>query len=203
MTDYLKTAKSLTHDGWVGAKIEMHFPASREIVVNNDIYGYPVVGVSGFTAFGRRDGSTFSRDLDLSKLEITRNEENFKIKVLTDVNWDFYRVNFDVAVRQVDLDKNLAVSFSGTERLVITVKKGDSKVSIPISSQSSLPKFIGGSDSYSYVWYGNSLKKSKLTKINNQLEVELAVPAQEEIKLEIPLAVFLRDKKGPVVKYLL
>ena len=72
MRDYLKTVKALTHNGWPGAKIEMYFPGEKEILVKRNTYGFSIAGVAQITAFARENRLAFSKDIDLSNVEITR-----------------------------------------------------------------------------------------------------------------------------------
>lgn len=202
MADFIKTAKALTHAGWPGAKIEMHFLGVQEIVVGREVYGYPIVGISQFTVFGRENGATFSRNLDLSELEIMRDAQNVRIKILNEGILDFYRVNFDVAINQVDIDNGSVISFFNTYLKRGVLKKGESKVNIPIFTPYSLPKFVGANSSYSYVWYNNVLQEAKLNLSNSQLEVEFILPAQEDVKIQIPVGQESDISLGPVISYL-
>lgn len=197
--DYLKTAKSLTHDGWPGAKIEMHFPPVKEIIIKREIYGYPIIGIHQFTVFKREEGSTISRNLDLNNLAVTRDSQNIKIKVLLEENFDFYRVNFDVAVNQLDIDGSKVVSFIKTELVKVSVNE-----SIAITSlKYSLPKFIGDGGNYGYVWYGDTLRRAKFVKVDSHFRVEFVLPPEEDMKIEIPMGVELKGRMGPIINYII
>lgn len=192
MTDLLKTAQSFTHDGWPGAEIEMNIHGnSKEIFVPRRVYGYPVVGVHQVTAFLRQKGSTIARDLDLDgETEIVREKERIVIQVFSPEIFDFYRVHLDVGVSQLDIENGKAVSAFRTNLIQVVLPKGESSFHIETSGKlGSLPKFVVNGNSFDYAWYGDSLRKVKITKkTEKSFIVEFISPAAEEVTVELPVA---------------
>lgn len=185
MVDYLKTAQASTHNGWPGAKIEANFPGgTNEINLPDILYGYPIVGVHQVTAFWRKDGSLESRDLELSEVEITKSEGAINIEVLAPQTFDFYRVTFDVSVRQLDIDEGEVVSAFKTQ----VVSKLNTLVFDKIGS---LPTFVANGESVNYVWYDNKV-------------IEFETAAARKFEVEIPVAVQLENAefKPPTIMYL-
>lgn len=202
MADYIKTVKSLTHNGWPGAKLEMHFPGVKEIEVNKKVYGYTIVGISQITAFGRKDGATFSRDLDLSEVIITRDSQSIKIKILTDEVFDFYKINFDTMINQFDIDKEHVVSFSKTIVITGILRKNEQKVVVNWPQEKySLALFLEEGENYNYVWYDNFLKKAKIAKVSDGFEISLPLANSGDISVEFPIFTNYPEAFGPLINY--
>lgn len=208
MPDFLKTAQSFTHDGWPGAEIEMNVPgSSKEILIPRRVYGYPVVGVHQITAFSRREGSTVARDLNLGgEIEIAQEKGGILIRVFSPGIFDFYRVNLDVGVSQIDIENKKAVSAFRTNLIRAVLPKGESSVHVQTQGRiGSLPKFVVNSNSFDYAWYSDSLRKVKITKkTEKSFIVEFISPAVEEVKIELPVAQELIEGQfeKPTVVYL-
>lgn len=203
MIDFLKTAKFYTHEGWPGAQLELHFPRAGEIIMDKKYLGYEIIGVHQVTSFKRENGSTLSENLDLSDLEITRDNQNIRIKILLEGSFDFHRVYFDVAVKQMDIDSGKVVSFFETDLKKASLKKDSLSFSVPTTLKvTSLPVFIGSEDSYNYIWTGDVLRRAKLTKKENLLKGEINTPAKEDVTVEIPVAEEFKESIGPTVIYI-
>lgn len=202
MVDYLKTAKAFTHEGWIGAQIEANFLGpTKQIVVNEIIYRYKIVGIHQITAFSRKKGSLESRDLELSETSIEKRMGKINININTDESFDFYKIHFDVAVNQFDIDENTVVTAFKTEVLT----NSSHEVQFNISDQNvKLPQFVANGQSSSYVWYNNRLKKARFQRKDDQVRVELSIPIEKGDVIEMPISKQLKigEFEKPLIEYL-
>lgn len=202
MTDYLKTAKAFTHEGWVGSQIEANFLGpTKQIVVSEKFYGFKIVGIHQIIGFSRKNGSLESRDLELLETSIEKRMGEINISVLTDESFDFYRVSFDVAVNQLDIEGNTVVAAFKTEVLTNSSLEAQFNVS---DQNVKLPQFVANGQSSSYVWYNKRLKKTKLKRQDNWIRVELTIPTKEGDVIEMPISKQLKmgEFGKPQIEYL-
>ena len=199
---YLKTAKSYTHDGWVGAKVEINLlPSNQNILsVPREIDGFQVSGVSQLTGFIRKDGS---RDLALSELEITKDDKTIYIKILTNQKFDLYRLNLDVGTKQGDFDQGKLVNSSETIILKGDLKKGAAKISLPTQQKvSSLPKFVAEGKSIGYIWMNDIQRSVNLEIGSSAVVVSLNAPTDRDYTIELPVALRPGQELRFKVKYI-
>ncbi len=187
MINYLKTAKSYTHDGWPGAKVEINLQTGN-LVIPKTIYGYSVVGISQVTGFYKKNGSLMSRDLALSEMDIEK-DGNINIGIRPNQNFDLYRIIVDVKVAQVDLDQGKIIGIFKTDVLKANLGRGKMKVTIPVVKRiGSLPKFVTDGKGVGYVWVGGKMTSASLETKQGELVVILSIPANKDLNLELPVA---------------
>lgn len=105
--DILKTAKSFTHSGLPGATISYHiYPKEKgRIVFPKEIYGYEVIGVNHILALSiLNDGTIVSDYLNPQKIEFSG--DNVKINFNPEKNYHVYRLNLNIALKQIDLSSD-------------------------------------------------------------------------------------------------
>lgn len=206
LEDIFKTAMSFTHEGWPGAKIEYQIPPEGQtLTIPRTLYGFSVVGISKITGFWREDGSLNSQDLGLSQVEIFRDAQSINLKPNVQHELDLYRVTLDVEVRQIDVKDQTVVGAFKTKVLTGTLKSGERRLRLSISGEvGSLPKFFANGSSFGYAWLGDKLAIARLTEIDKMgVEIEFSTPAQEDAKVEIPVASQLPEGfREPTIKYL-
>lgn len=206
MVDYLKTAKSFTHEGWVGAQIEANFLGpKKQIAVNEKYYGFDVVGIHQITGFNRKNGSLESRDLEFPEISVEKTDGRININILTQENFDFYRIYFDVGVAQLDIDNGKIISAFKTEVVESKIYPNLSKVKLTLpESKSKLPQFVANGQSSGYVWYNGKLKKANFSKKDKVVEVEFSTMVREEALIELPSSKSLNEGEfeKPIVEYL-
>lgn len=204
--DYLKTVKSSTHEGWVGAKIEYNYPTKlKEIVLPRVIYGYPIVGISQITAFYRERGNLNSQDLTLGELDISKDEKQIYIKILNPKDFDYYRLNLDIQVKQLDIENSQIVSASQTEILSKKILDNNEQIIFPKPSLlTSLPKFISEGISTNYIWYDGKMVTADIPQKDGILEVNITSLKHDNMSIELPVNVELEEGsfKPPEINYL-
>ncbi|KKU10919.1 MAG: GDSL family lipase [Candidatus Woesebacteria bacterium GW2011_GWB1_45_5] len=101
----LKIAFAGKHGGWAGAKLEYHALVNGgKVTVPRVLYGYDVLGVDNIQIYWRVDGAQRSDNVDLTKLEITRDKDNILISGIKGKDLDFVKMTLDLSVSQFNLD---------------------------------------------------------------------------------------------------
>jgi hypothetical protein len=196
--DKLETAKSFTHKGWPGAKIEYRIlPSNGNLLIPKVLYGYQAVGINSITGYWNKNDSLASQDLDLTNTQITKDDKNIYIKILNTAEYNkyqMYKVLVDVAVKQFDIDNGIIVDMFKTEVVTSSIKSGQKEITL------NLPGKIGSSPSY--VWVNNILQPTKTTNLDNSLHLTLEGNIPQDAKIEIPVALGLRETSQlPIIEY--
>lgn len=189
MEDILKTARSYTHEGWPGAKIETHLKGrTNKLTIPKTLYGYQVVGVSQVTAFWKKNGALHSQDLSLTEVGISKNEDFINIEVFSDREFELYRVTVDIAINQLDIDKEEVVSLFSTKIYQDKVDKDQQQVAFNSKGEiGSLPKFFWAGKSVNYAWVDNKMTALEIKKIEQQVIIRLPDRSDRTV-IELPIA---------------
>lgn len=198
--DQLETAKSFTHKGWPGAKLEYRLPAGEKLVIKKTTYGYPVVGVAGVMGFWEEDGALQSEKLNLTDLKISKDEQNIYIVVKNASKYQMYKVTVDLAIKQLDLDEGMVASMFETKLFNQDLKNSQTRVVINSTAKiGSTPRFVSENESIPYIWLDDNLQPAVFKEADNTLEVSIT---QNGSKIEIPLAVEYKDQTAlPTIEY--
>lgn len=203
LEDSLKTAKSFTHAGWPGAKIDYYFPGgSKTLKISTTLFGFKVVGVYKITGFANENKSLVSWDLGLSQASVKRDAGNVLIDIKDNKDYSLYKIGLDVFVKQFDITDGIVGSIFTTKIYSRHIYTGDDKfLLIPGSKIGSLPQFFQNGVSREYVWINNNLTLATMKKQDNNLEVLLDSPPAVESIVEFPLAVGYNNATFPFVTY--
>lgn len=180
LEDILKTAKSATHEGWPGAKIEYRLEGGNQLKIPLKLYNYPVVGIGKITGFWEKDGATHSEDLSPFQVLISKDQTYIYIDITSKNIYSLFTVFVDVGVKQIDLEGNMIADISSTRTLTQSIKKGQAEVKFKtLSKIGSLPE---------YVWVNEKQQQAKFQKKDNSLQVLLEKEAAGDGTIEIPLS---------------
>lgn len=177
LVDYLKVAKSTTHEGWPGAKIEYNTNGGKLIKIPLDLYGFRVLGASQLTGYWREGGNQNSRDIEYSSIIVTRDKNDLIINVESGDRFDLYRVNLDVAVTQVNIDGEKLNSLAKT-KVFSGVAEGEDKIFFAVSKPLSLAKYTSSLNSKNYFWSNNVMVFGGVKKEESGVSVDLKGQAQ-------------------------
>lgn len=204
LEDVLKTVKSFTHNGWPGAKIDYNISGkSKSLRIPNKLYNYSIVGISHVSAFWRIKGNLQNIDLELSQLNIRKDNDFIYIDVLYPEEVDYYKVTIDVAVNQFDIDKNKISNLFSTKLLTKTISSPEEQISFTnIGKIGSYPQFSGSGGSVGYIWLNNKLTSAKILKQSNNLIVDINLNDQDTNIIEVPVALDQILDNMPTIEYL-
>lgn len=135
--DELRTAKSFTHTGIVGATIEYHlYPEEKGIInVPLKLYGYDVVGINHIFALSISEEGNISSDYIVPE-SIIQNDQGFKVKFDPEKNYHNYRVSLSVATKQMDINPEGSIEYTiATEVLTKKAEEETQTIFFPVSKK--------------------------------------------------------------------
>lgn len=203
LEDILKTAKSFTHGGWPGAKIDYHLPGgSKTLKVPATLFGFRVVGVYKITGFTNENKSLVSWDLDLSQASVKKDTGNILIDIQSNKDYSLYKIGLDVSVKQFDITDGVVGSIFTTKIYSGGIEvRGDKFLLASGSKIGSLPQFVQNGVSREYVWINNNLTLATIKKQDSNLEILLDSSLATDSIIEFPLAVRYNNNALPLVTY--
>lgn len=155
--DYLQTAKAFTHSGLPGAIMTYYTrPEEKGIIqIDQNLYGYDVVGASYILAMRIMDNGTTKGDY-IVPTQIEKSGDKWLIKFDQKEDYQLYELNLKVAVRQMDIDpEGKVTALSATSKLSTTLDQDTDKITFTpdykIFSWARFEDFSGGGFDYAYV----------------------------------------------------
>lgn len=180
LEDVLKTAKSFTHDGWPGAKIEYRLEGGNHLRIPLKLYGYSVVGIGKTTGFWEKDGATLSEDLSPFQVSISKDQNYVYADIISKNEYSLFTFFVDIGVKQFDIEGNMVADIFSTRILTKSISKGQIEVDFETQSTiGSLP---------SYIWINGKQQQARFQKKDHSLKILLERETANNGTLEIPLA---------------
>lgn len=167
--DYLQTAKSFIHAGLPGATITYHqIPSENGVIkISRNIYGFEIIGVSQILALRAMENGATKGDY-ISPASIKREGDEWVVKYDQKENYQLYKLNLKVAIRQLDINKHGEVeNISQTQEFKQIVSSNTDKVTFSLKDKTfswiRFEDFQGGGFDYALV----NNKASKLKSVSS------------------------------------
>lgn len=208
MSDYLKTAKAFTHQGWPGAQIEYNYPSEdKKILISRFLYGLPVVGIHQVTGYYRQGGNLNSEYILFKDLKINRDESNVYIEIYSLINFDFYRIIVDVGIKQFDIEGKKIVSLTKTNIAEKALIEKTKKLTLNLNNAKilniSLPTYSSYENTTNYLWLNDQIVEAQIEHVDGRLEIKSS-NYFDRGKIEVPFSDILEyaPEEAPTILYI-
>jgi len=172
----------------VGADILYYLKPQKkgEILLPDELYGYPVIGINNIYAIYVVKGNNFGDYIQPQN--IIHKNNKYLISFKAGENYSLYKLNIKVGVRKIDIDKYGKIK--NTRKTVLITKKIDkSSKNIEILCPQNIfaiSDFFDGEKRFPYVFVDNNFKIAETAKIDGNkilLTFKEAIKKGQEIIL--------------------
>lgn len=184
MVDYLKTAKSGTHDGWPGAKIEYNILGGELVLIDSKLYGFEVLGVSQITGFWKENGNQKSKDIEPSEVQITRNKNSIVTNIKNGNQFDLYRFHLDIKVTQIEFEDKKLNLLAKSHALSGFIDNKNNSLFFPTKMPISTAKFVSNGKSSDYVWINDSVIYNPVVKTEKGINIQHST-TKDNVEVEL------------------